>query len=181
MQLENTKTGPEVGLAIETAGLADIGKLAAFAQALRHTGDESYYATQYEHQLAGRRLVLLARVEGDIAGYCVLNWEPKYAFFRKMGFPEIQDLIVRPDLRRRGIAARLIARCESMARERGLEYMGIGVGLHRAFGPAQRLYIRLGYLPDGNGATYDRQQVAPGEFRPLDDDLCLMMVKDLRG
>jgi hypothetical protein len=58
--------------------------------------------------------------------------------------------------------------------------MGIGVGLHRAFGAAQRLYIRLGYIPDGNGITYDRLQIAPGEFRPVDDDLCLIMVKELK-
>lgn len=173
MQLENL----EIGM----AGLPDVEKLAAFALDLRHAGDGEYYITQYEHQREGRRIIVVAWLDRDIAGYCVLNWEPKYAFFSKMGVPEIQDLIVHPDFRRRGIAARLIDYCEALARERGLEYMGIGVGLHRTFGPAQRLYIRLGYLPDGHGVTYDRQQIASGEFRPVDDDLCLMMVKDLRG
>ncbi len=173
MQLENL----EIGI----AGAPDVGRLSAFSLALRHTGDGEYYRLQYEHQHAGRRRVVLAQAGGEIAGYCVLNWEPKYAFFRKMGFPEVQDLIVHPDFRRLRVATRLIGHCEDLARGRGMEHMGIGVGLHRAFGPAQRLYIRLGYMPDGNGITYDRQQIAPGEFRPVDDDLCLMMVKDLRG
>lgn len=166
---------------IATAELPDVDKLRIFAEALRHAADADYFIIQYEHQQAGRRIIVVARLESEVAGYCVLNWEPKYAFFKKMGFPEIQDLIVHPEYRRRGVASRLIAHCEGLARDRGLEYMGIGVGLHYSFGPAQRLYIRMGYMPDGNGVTYDRQQIATGEFRPVDDDLCLMMVKDLRG
>ena len=37
----------------------------------------------------------------------------------------------------------------------------------------------LGYVPDGSGATYDRLTVAGGEIRPVDDNLCLMMIKAL--
>ena len=57
--------------------------------------------------------------------------------------------------------------------------MGIGVGLYTSYGAAQRLYCKMGYVPDGNGVTYDRKLLAAGEFRPLDDQLCLMMIKDL--
>ena len=57
--------------------------------------------------------------------------------------------------------------------------MGLAVGLHRSYGAAQRLYARLGYMPDGYGVTYDREAVVPGDFRAVDDELCLMMVKTL--
>jgi hypothetical protein len=60
-----------------------------------------------------------------------------------------------------------------------VKFMGIGVGMPTSYGPAQRLYVKLGYIPDGNGINYDRQSIAFGEFRPVDDDLCLMMVKAL--
>ena len=59
--------------------------------------------------------------------------------------------------------------------------MGISVALGASYGPAQRLYATLGYMPDGNGVTYDRMAVGFGEMRPVDDDLCLMMVKDLQS
>lgn len=57
--------------------------------------------------------------------------------------------------------------------------MGIAFGLHSSYGAAQRLYIKLGYIPDGQGATYDRKQIAYGDFKPVDDDLCLMLMKAL--
>ncbi|MCC6598515.1 MAG: GNAT family N-acetyltransferase [Alphaproteobacteria bacterium] len=166
-------------LKISHAIQEDLTKLRGFAEALRHEEDVDYFPRQFEHQAARRRVIILAQDEEAIAGYCILNWEPKYAFFKKMGFPEIQDLIVHPQFRRRGLATRMIDHCEAAARGRGMDYMGIGVGLHHRFGAAQRLYARLGYIPDGNGITYDRQPVTAGEFRPVDDDLCLMMVKDL--
>jgi hypothetical protein len=51
------------------------------------------------------------------------------------------------------------------------------VGLSADYGAAQRLYHKLGYEPDGNGVTYDRAPVTPGQKYPLDDDLALMLVK----
>ena len=50
---------------------------------------------------------------------------------------------------------------------------------HSGFGAAQRLYCKLGYIPDGNGVTYDREAVRAGDMRAVDDLLCLMMVKAL--
>jgi len=57
--------------------------------------------------------------------------------------------------------------------------IGISVGLTIDFGPAQRLYCKLGYMPDGNGVTLDREFVDDGQPVTVNDDLCLMMVKEL--
>jgi hypothetical protein len=57
------------------------------------------------------------------------------------------------------------------------EGLGISVGLHAGFGAAQRLYIRLGFVPDGLGVTYDREAVQPSAPHPVDDDLALMLLK----
>jgi len=114
---------------------------------------------------------------GGAMGYCVLNWVPKYGPFKKLGIPEIQDLNVLPDYRQRGLATKLIAHCEEVARSKGHEEMGIGVGMNRSFGAAQRLYVKLGYVPDGQGINYDRIPLESGKFCPNDDQLCLMMVK----
>lgn len=164
---------------ITVASLNDIERLEDFTQALVHHKDYEYFPRQLELQREERRLVLIGALNGAMVSYCILNWQPKYAFFQKLGFPEIQDLNVLQKYRRQGIATQMICHCEDMARAKKCEYMGIGVGLHASFGPAQRLYVKLGYIPDGNGLNYDRQQVAFGEFRPVDDELCLMMIKTL--
>jgi len=47
------------------------------------------------------------------------------------------------------------------------------------FGTAQRLYHRMGYMPDGAGVVFDRQNVQSGDIRPIDERLCLMLVKSI--
>ena len=44
---------------------------------------------------------------------------------------------------------------------------------------AQKLYIKMGYVPDGNGVTYKYQPVIPGDLYPVDDDLVIWLKKDL--
>ena len=44
--------------------------------------------------------------------------------------------------------------------------MWIGVGLYNDYGRAQKLYVHLGYVPDGHGVTYAYQSIVPGESYP---------------
>lgn len=125
----------------------------------------------------GWTVVLAQTPDGVDAGGFYLNWDPKYALYRRLGLPEIQDLRVLPDFRRRGMATALIAKGEELARTAGRAGIGLSVGLHAGYGNAQRLYARLGYIPDGHGVTYDREAVIPGEARRIDDDLALMLLK----
>lgn len=148
-------------------------------RALGKAQDADYFDQCLELQSQGKREVLIVSADGTDAGYAMLNWIPKYAPFKKLGIPEIQDLNVIPTLRQRGIATDFIKYCEEEARQRGYKEMGIAFGLHSSYGAAQRLYIKLGYIPDGQGATYDRKQIAYGDFKPVDDDLCLMLMKAL--
>ena len=127
---------------------------------------------------SGRSVVLGFR-DGRVCGYAAVNWEPAYSLFARLGMPELQDLNVLPDARGQGLGRAIVDACENLARERGAAQMGLAVGLSRSYGPAQRLYVRMGYLPDGYGITHDREAVAPGRAYAVDDDLCLMMVKDL--
>ena len=57
--------------------------------------------------------------------------------------------------------------------------MGIGVGLSRDYGAAQRLYIKRGYVPDGRGVTYNYLPVMAGSKVLVDDDLVLWFTKKL--
>lgn len=141
--------------------------------------DVEHYEKCFEHHQNGGRDIILAFLDDAPVGFCVLNWVPKYAPFKAAEFPEIQDLNVVMHHRKKGIGRAMIKFCEKTAVQKGYSVMGIGVGMNASFGSAQRLYVKMGYVPDGFGVNYDRKQIAPGEFRPVDENLCLMMTKSI--
>lgn len=169
------------GFTFRQADISDLKRIEDFA-ADHTTGHLDDYWPQCRVRMEmGDVTVLIAeeREAQNLVGYGLLNWVPKYRVYQQLGVPEIQDLNVLSNYRRRGIATELIMQCEVLARENGKSYMGISFGLTRDFGAAQRLYIALGYQPDGFGVTYDREPVTSGQIRPVDQDLCLMLIKDL--
>jgi GNAT superfamily N-acetyltransferase len=131
-----------------------------------------------EHE-AGKRTVLLAMEGANILAYGSLVWSPAYRFFRELNIPEIQDLVVIQQRRGEGIGSRLIAAFEQRARQQGRLQIGLGVGLYADYGPAQRLYVELGYVPDGRGITCNYLPAAGGLSFKVDDDLLLWLVKSL--
>src|SRR6185503_17510377 len=112
------------------------------------------------------------------AGHMSVVWSPNYPYFRDNGIPEIQDLNVLPAYRRQHVATLLVDTAENLIRERS-KIAGIGVGLYADYGPAQRMYIRRGYVPDGKGVAYHDAYVTPGASYPVDDDLILFLTRQL--
>lgn len=170
-------------IALRTATPADAEWLQrGFAAALRWEKPAGYFAGVIQQQAQGAVVLLLATTvaasgeAGVYVGHVKLVWQPDYAPLRQAGIPEIQDLMVVPSFRRQGVATRLIARCEQLAATRST-HIGIGVGLYADYGPAQRLYVTLGFVPDGHGVTYDDAVVPPGTDVPLDDALVLHFTK----
>ncbi|HNQ92383.1 MAG TPA: GNAT family N-acetyltransferase [Alphaproteobacteria bacterium] len=155
----------------------DIPLLSEFARG--HVNEPDYFQTSFDEQRDGKRAVFMAFVDGVLAGYVHYNRHPKYQPFRSLNIPEIQDLYVASVFRRQGIGEALVRACEAQAQRETCSDIGIGVGVGSEFGAAQRLYMRLGYLPDGAGVVFDRDPVSVGEVRPVDDRLCLMVVKSL--
>jgi GNAT superfamily N-acetyltransferase len=128
---------------------------------------------------AGLRTTLVAELRGVAVGYGSLLWRSSYPGFAANGIPEIHDLATDVAHRGTGIATGLIGALEQLARQRGHTTIGLGVGLYADYGAAQRLYVRLGYGPDGKGVTYRQQPVVPGAPLPVDDDLLLWLTKQL--
>jgi hypothetical protein len=52
------------------------------------------------------------------------------------------------------------------------------VGVYSDYGPAQRMYAKRGYIPDGMGLFHKGQPVKPGRDVFVDDDLVLYLVKE---
>lgn len=138
--------------------------------------DDGYFEACFEKDC----LILIISTEGADIGFGILNFEPKYSLYQKLDIPEIQDLNVIPDARRQGAATALLESFENIVRDQGIERVGISVGLTKDYGAAQRLYIKRGYVPDGYGITYDREGVTAGVSYPADDDLALMLIKELQ-
>jgi len=156
---------------------ADESDISALYDLYKQVGkeDEGYFEALLEKD----SVILIASQNKKNVGFGVLNFEPKYGLYQKLNIPEIQDLNVIPKFREQGVATAMVYTFESLAIDQGAEQIGISVGLTKDYGSAQRLYCKLGYVPDGYGVTYDRQAVTKGQAHPVDDDLCLMMVKDL--
>lgn len=166
-------------LSIRTITTQDLPALYDLVIALNGDKCGGYFERCLERQDQGELDFLIASADGVDVGYGIYNRVPKYRLYKALGIPEIQDLNIVPKYRNRGYATQVIAYCEDQARRDGHDQIGISVGLNADFGAAQRLYWKLGYQPDGQGVTYDRQPVRLGEKMPVDDNLCLMMVKDL--
>jgi hypothetical protein len=61
----------------------------------------------------------------------------------------------------------------------GIVTLGITVGLFDEYGPAQRLYRRRGYIPDGRDACRGQEPLRKGMQVAIDDDLIIWLTKDL--
>jgi GNAT superfamily N-acetyltransferase len=112
---------------------------------------EQYERYWQEHR-QGRRVTLVAVCGEQVVGYTNVVWQPDYAPFREADVPEINDMNVINEFQKQGIGTALIREAEHIALARGREVMGIGFGLTPDYGAAQRLYPKLGYIPDGRGA-----------------------------
>ncbi len=158
---------------------ADVPRIVATDGGAAWHGGVEKWNQRLADQAKGQRLVLLAVDASNVFGYGSLLWASGCSPFREAGIPEINDLVVAEDHRNQGIATRLIRALEERAHAANCTKIGIGVGLYRDYGPAQRLYVRLGYVPDGNGITSGGLPVPAGGTVLVDDDLSLWLVKPL--
>ena len=104
-----------------------------------------------EHQ-AGSRVTFVACVGEKVVGYTNLVWGSDYKAFQELGIPEINNMHILDEFQKQGIGTALIKEAERLAFVQGKQEIGIGFGLTPDYGTAQRLYPKLGYIPDGRGA-----------------------------
>jgi ribosomal protein S18 acetylase RimI-like enzyme len=166
-------------LKIRRASAQDAAWLqASFAQQTKLQKRKGYFADCCRQQEEGQIVLLVAESDGDYLGHVKVVWDSEVPYFRENGIPEIQDLIVVPAHRRRGIATHLLDEAETIIRGR-TGVAGICFGLYADYGPAQRLYVLRGYVPDGKGIIYKASYVRPGHTVIADDDLVLCLTKML--
>jgi len=167
---------------IHLLGSSHITPLAQTFAAHNWPKPKSLFDSYLEEQEKGERQAWLASIGDHIAGYITLKWQSNYELFRANQIPEIMDLNVLPPFRNQGIGSKLLETAETEAFTKS-KVIGIGVGLYGGvdggYGPAQKLYVKRGYVPDGKGVTYNYQPVIPGNSYSVDDDLVLWFTKTM--
>jgi GNAT superfamily N-acetyltransferase len=138
----------------------------------------SQYQGYLSEQESGRRLMLIATIKGTFAGYLTIVWESSYPPFRESGIPEIVDFNVLPKFQRQGIGTQLMDAAEEKIAARS-SIAGIGVGMTRDYSAAHVLYIKRGYLPDGQGIISNESFCQYGDQVIVDDGLKICFTKQL--
>lgn len=123
------------------------------------------------------REVLVGEVEGAVAAYITILPDAKQGPFAGMA-PELSDFNVFEPFQNQGIGNLLLEEAEKRVRIIS-DKVPLGVGLHSGYGPAQRLYIKRGYIPDGSGVWYQNHQPAMNAVCEDIGELVLYLSKNL--
>ncbi len=136
------------------------------------------YQKRYDDLNDEIMVALVAEFKGNVAGHINLIWNPIDGAFAEMEIPEVNDFGVFEKYRRQGIGNVMMDVVESLARRKS-EKICLAVGVAQAYGSAQRMYVKRGYIPDGTGVWY-QNKICP-QYTPCnnDDDLLLFFLKEL--
>ena len=137
---------------------------------------EEILARYFLEQECREREVLVAEVGGTLAGYITILPCAKQGPFAEI-YPELSDFNVFEPFQNQGIGNLLMEEAEKRVKLVS-DKVTLGVGLHSGYGPAQRLYIRRGYIPDGTGVWYRNQPLEMNATSQNNDDLVLYLVKE---
>ena len=140
-------------------------------------GREEILARYFLEQECGEREVLVAEVGGALAGYVTILPCAKQGPFAGM-VPELSDFNVFEPFQNQGIGNLLMEEAEKRVKLIS-DKVTLGVGLHSGYGPAQRLYIKRGYIPDGSGVWYQNHRPAMDATCEDIGDLVLYLSKNL--
>ena len=140
-------------------------------------GREEILARYFLEQECGEREVLVADVGGALVGYVTILPCAKQGPFAEI-YPELSDFNVFEPFQNQGIGNLLMEEAEKRVKLIS-DKVTLGVGLHSGYGPAQRLYIKRGYIPDGSGVWYQNHRPAMDATCEDIGELVLYLSKNL--
>ncbi len=151
----------------------------SFVQAFQMQGwtkGKEIFLKYLKEQQEGTRQVFVYEKEGVPVGYATLVTNNDSTSEYK-GLPMVVDFNVLIAYQNQGIGNKILEAVEAEAKKCA-NAICLYVGLHTGYGPAQRMYVKRGYIPDGKGAYYDEKIATPYAPYPLDDSLIIGLKKD---
>lgn len=155
----------------------DCSKLAAYFSKEVYGVTTQLYTSYLKANKKGKSDTIVACIQGRIVGYATIVWKSTYESFEEEGIPEIKDLYVLEAYQNRGIGMKLMDELERRAFKYS-DKCAVGVGLAEVYEPAQSLYAKRGYEPDGKGIFYISEEHMHDQLE-VDDNQALMMIKKL--
>lgn len=137
-----------------------------------------YLEFQLKNQDNGECSALIALCDGEVAGYVYLYYNCRWGGCKNQGLPSIVDLKVFDNYRRNGVASQLLDAAERIAKKYAAKVY-LDVGLNRSYGAAQILYIKRGYIPNGNGVYFKQNVCQINEQYINNGELILCLIKEL--
>ena len=138
---------------------------------------EEILTRYFKEQESGEREVLIADLTSAVVGYITILPDAKQGPFAGTA-PELSDFNVFEPFQNQGIDNLLLEEAENRVKLIS-DKVTLGVGLHSGYGPAQRLYIKRGYIPDGTGVWYQNYQPAMNAVCEDIGELVLYLSKNL--
>lgn len=130
--------------------------------------NNQWHLERFKSQQKGDSSYLIAFLDGQPVGHLDLLWKPVGSEIRNKylnDHPEINALVVIPELRSQGIGSELIRVAEGFVREKGIQKACIGVATNNP--RARALYEKIGYKDWGHGITEDSFIWIDDEGKPL--------------
>lgn len=141
-------------------------------------GERDAVLTRYmRDQEIGDRIVLVAEKNKEIIGYVTLLRFAKNGPFSNF-YPEVADFNIFEKYQRMGVGNKLLEEIENCAIQFS-NILTLGVGLHKDYGSAQRLYVKRGYIPDGSGVWFNNKNLDINESCLNNDELIIYFSKNL--
>ncbi len=140
------------------------------------SGDEAVIDDHFQDHENGESATILGYEQDRLVGIVTIRWRSHYPPFHERNIPLIQNIEIRYEDRGRGLGGLMLERAE---REIALRspIAGLVVGISASYGPAQRLYARRGFVPDGRGVCRGHIPLQEGEVVTIDHDLLLWLTK----
>lgn len=137
------------------------------------TVDRHLPLSRLDQQVDEQSMYLIAWEDARPVGHAHLAWSETH-----LELPEIQDVFVLPERRRRGIATQLTHAAEEEARARGWNSISLSVS-QEGNAAARLLYTKLGYVDAGVGPVRVSGPIML-RGRPFDvDDTLVYLTKQL--
>ena len=136
------------------------------------------YTQRLKDVATGKCVSLVAEYKGKVAGYFNVYLNSTSGKFANKNIPELIDLGVFKKYRKHGIGNILMQVAEDIAKKY-CDIVCIGVGLHKDYGAAQRMYVKRGFIPDGTGLWWNGKNLKPYSDMKNDNEAVIYLSKKL--